>query len=128
MQHLTNSSLFTSYCDSMSSPSTCCIISNVSAVVLPNFWQNFIFAHCSNCDISSSDMRIQNTITTKTVLLLKYIHTTVSCWDKRLIDVVLYHSATYALKCTTVTFCSVSEFNDCTMYVIPSCVQKWSIN
>ena len=39
-------------------------------IILPNFWQYLMFARCSNCDTSNYDVRIQITVTTKTVLLL----------------------------------------------------------
>jgi hypothetical protein len=34
-----------------SSPYACFIIWNISLADLPNFWQNLMFSHCSNCDI-----------------------------------------------------------------------------
>ena len=37
----------------------------------PNFSQNLLFDPCPNCDISSSDVHIQITVTTMTVILLK---------------------------------------------------------
>jgi hypothetical protein len=48
------------------------IIRNVSLVDMPNFWQNLMFSHCSNCNIldfhRSQTTTLHNTARTQLLL------------------------------------------------------------
>ena len=67
------------------SPWTCCIIWNVSVAVLSNFWENFMFVRCSNCDTQVQTRAFKSPPSQqRPQVRLQCMHSTVSCWNERL--------------------------------------------